>query len=151
MWYIWERRKWKSLSHVWLFVTPMVYTVHGFLQARILKWVAFPFSRGSSQPRDQTQVSCMASGFFISWAPGSPLVYIQWTITRSVIMPNKIMPFATTWMDLETVILSEVSHRRRNIVWHSLYVASKKKWYKWTYKTKRDRLREQTYGCRGEG
>ena len=33
-----------------------LYTVHGFLQARILEWVAFPFSRGSSQPRDQTQV-----------------------------------------------------------------------------------------------
>ena len=30
------------------------------LQARILEWVAFPFSRGSSQPRDQTQVSCIA-------------------------------------------------------------------------------------------
>ena len=36
---------------------PMDYTVHGILQARILEWVAFPFSRGSSQPRDQTQVS----------------------------------------------------------------------------------------------
>ena len=33
---------------------PMDYTVHGILQARILEWVAFPFSRGSSQPRDQT-------------------------------------------------------------------------------------------------
>ena len=32
---------------------PMNYTVHGILQARILEWVAFPFSRGSSQPRDQ--------------------------------------------------------------------------------------------------
>ena len=31
---------------------PMGYTVHGILQARILEWVAFPFSRGSSQPRD---------------------------------------------------------------------------------------------------
>ena len=31
---------------------PMVYIVHGILQARILEWVAFPFSRGSSQPRD---------------------------------------------------------------------------------------------------
>ena len=30
---------------------PMDYTVHGILQARILEWVAFPFSRGSSQPR----------------------------------------------------------------------------------------------------
>ena len=36
---------------------PMDYTVHGILQARILEWVAFPFSRGSSQPRDRTQVS----------------------------------------------------------------------------------------------
>ena len=35
----------------------MDYTVRGILQARILEWVAFPFSRGSSQPRDQTQVS----------------------------------------------------------------------------------------------
>ena len=47
---------------------PMDYTVHGFLQARILEWVAFPFSRGSSQPRDWTQVSHIAGGFFTSWA-----------------------------------------------------------------------------------
>ena len=38
---------------------PMDYTVHGILQARIL-WVAFPYSRGSSKPRDQTQASCIA-------------------------------------------------------------------------------------------
>ena len=47
---------------------PMDYTVHGMLQARILEWVAFPFSRGSSQPRDQTQVSRIAGEFFTSWA-----------------------------------------------------------------------------------
>ena len=47
---------------------PMGYTVHEILQTRILEWVAFPFSRGSSQPRDQTQVSHMAGGFFTSWA-----------------------------------------------------------------------------------
>ena len=46
----------------------MGYTVHGILQARILEWVAFLFSRGSSQPRDQTQVSRIAGGFFTSWA-----------------------------------------------------------------------------------
>ena len=44
----------------------MDYTVHGILQARILEWVAFPFSRGSSQPRDGTQVSHIAGGFFTS-------------------------------------------------------------------------------------
>ena len=43
--------KWKSLSHVQL-CDPMDYTVHGILQARILEWVVFPFSSGSSQPRD---------------------------------------------------------------------------------------------------
>ena len=42
--------------------------VHGILQARILEWLAFPFSRGSSQPRDWIQVSCIAGGFFTSWA-----------------------------------------------------------------------------------
>ena len=47
---------------------PMDHTVHGILQARILEWVAFPFSRGSSQPRGQTQVSCIAGGFFTSRA-----------------------------------------------------------------------------------
>jgi len=37
----------------------------GLLQARILEWVAIPSSRGSSQPRDPTQVSCIAGGFCI--------------------------------------------------------------------------------------
>ena len=41
-------------------------SVHGILQARILEWVAIPFSRGSSQLRDQTWVSCIAGRFFIN-------------------------------------------------------------------------------------
>ena len=105
---------WKLLLCLTL-CNPMGYTVHGILQARILEWVVFPFSRGSSQPRDQTQgsnpglphcsrilyqlshkgsprilewvaypfssrssqprnrtgVSCIAGGFFTSWAEGS--------------------------------------------------------------------------------
>ena len=43
-------------------------SVLGILQARILEWVAIPFSRGSSRSRDQTQVSCIAGGFFTNWA-----------------------------------------------------------------------------------
>ena len=46
----------------------MDYIAHGILQARMLEWVAFPFFRGSSQPRGQTQVSCIAGRFFTSWA-----------------------------------------------------------------------------------
>ena len=45
---------------------PMDYTDRGILQARILEWVAFPFSRRSPQPRARTQVSCIAGGFFTS-------------------------------------------------------------------------------------
>ena len=45
---------------------PVDYTVHGILQARILEWVAFPFSRESSQPQDQTQVSHIAARYFTS-------------------------------------------------------------------------------------
>ena len=45
---------------------PVDYRVHGTLQARILEWVAVPFSRGSSQTRGQTQVSGIAGRFFTS-------------------------------------------------------------------------------------
>ena len=51
---------------------PMDYTVHGILQARVLEWVAFPFSRGSSQLRDWTQVSCIAGRFFTAEPQGKP-------------------------------------------------------------------------------
>ena len=44
------------------------FSVHGILQGKILEWVAVSFSRGSSQPRDQTQVSRIADGFFTIWA-----------------------------------------------------------------------------------
>ena len=53
-------------------------SVHGILQARILEWVVISFSRGSSQPRDGTQVSCIAGRFFTIWATREALlVYIK--------------------------------------------------------------------------
>ena len=74
----WSEVKWKSLSHV-RFCDPMNYTVHGILQARILEWVAFPFSRGSSQPRDWTQVSCLAGRSFTSWVTKGADKHPPWT------------------------------------------------------------------------
>ena len=71
------------------------YPVHGILQARILAWVAFPFTRGSSWPRNQTQVSHIAGGFFTRWATRTPkidaselwcrrrLLRVPWTARRS--------------------------------------------------------------------
>ena len=53
----------------WLLSTPRtIYIVHGILQARILEWVAFPFFRVSSWPRNRTGVSCIAGGFFTNWS-----------------------------------------------------------------------------------
>ena len=66
--------KWKWLSCL-ILCNSMDCTVNGILQARILEWVAFHFSRGSSQPRDWTQVSHMAGGFSTSWAIRETLVY----------------------------------------------------------------------------
>ena len=68
--------KWNSNIAMWVKVAqlcptlcdPMNYIAHGILQARILEWVVSLFSRGSSQPRDKTQVSHITSEFFTSWA-----------------------------------------------------------------------------------
>ena len=49
-------------------------SVHGILQARILEWVAISFSRGSSQPKDSTWVSCIAGRCFILWATREALL-----------------------------------------------------------------------------
>ena len=57
------------------------FSIHGILQA-ILEWITIPFSRGTSQPRDQTQVFCLAGRFFTIWATGkSPWI--------DVTMPKK--------------------------------------------------------------
>ena len=61
-------------------------SVHGILWARILEWVVIPFSRWSSQPRDQTQVSYIAGRLFTQ-PPGKPLSSLSLLISQ-VILPN---------------------------------------------------------------
>ena len=53
--------------------SPPCSCVHGILQARKLEWVAISFSRGSSPPRDQTHISCLAGGVFTTEPPGKPM------------------------------------------------------------------------------
>ena len=77
---------------------PMDYIVHGILQARTLEWVAFPFSRGSSQPRDRTQVSHIAGGFFTSLATRqAPYIYSvsEFEPTASQVLDRYTCPVAT--------------------------------------------------------
>ena len=65
-------------------------TVHGILQARILEWVAIPFSRRSSQPRDQTWVSCTAGGFFTDWATLSQSLMIDYVFNNSFVLDQRL-------------------------------------------------------------
>ena len=74
-------------------------SVHGFLQARILEWVDIPFSRGSSQPRDWTQVSCIAGGFLTIRA------------TREAPPPqNHLNTFSKAWSQSSPTITSHCNH-----------------------------------------
>ena len=66
----------------------MNYTVQGTVPAGILEWVAFLFSRGSSQLRDQTQVSRIAGRFFTSWATREAQEY--WSIPSQADLPDPV-------------------------------------------------------------
>ena len=91
----------------------MDHTVRSILQARTLEWVAFLFSRGSSQPREQTQVFCVAGRFFTSWATredGGGLV------TKSC------LTLATPWIVSRQAPLSMGFSRQES--WNGLPVAS---------------------------
>ena len=68
---------------------PKDFRVHGLLQARILEWVAFPFSRESSQLRNWTQVSYIAGRFFTSWATSEVQEdWSGWPIPSPVDLPD---------------------------------------------------------------
>ena len=91
--------KWKLLICVWLFCDPIDYTVHGILQARILEWIDFLFSRGSSQPRDWTQISRNVGGFFTSWAIIESQEYLSgYSIPSSADLPDP-------WIELRSPTL----------------------------------------------
>ena len=91
-------------------------SIHGILQARILEWVAISFSRGSSQPRDQTQVSCIAGRHFTLWATREAQ---EWAT-----LPT--LSFTSNWNEAECslVSLSLLILDRKNpqqLVPHDLY------------------------------
>ena len=63
-------------------------SVHGILQKTILEWVAIPFSRVASWPRDWTQISCIAGKFFTLWATREAPCYVCAVHSRSVMFDS---------------------------------------------------------------
>ena len=61
-------QQWLSLNQTVCICVLILYQLSHKGSPRILQWVAYPFSSGSSRPRNWTRVSCIAGGFFTSWA-----------------------------------------------------------------------------------
>ena len=83
-------------------------SVHGILQARILDWVAISSSRGSSQPRDCTQVSHLAGGSFTSWATREALLSIVLHKFTSTVYKGSV--FSTFLSRVVFFCLSAINH-----------------------------------------
>ena len=92
----------------------------GILRARILKWVAMPSSRGSFQPRDQTQVSCNAGIFFTVWAIGKPIYSLN-LIIYSVLWlePRRNGVYGTWWAFWPSEDLEWRLHLWQHLIWLS--------------------------------
>ena len=105
-------------------------SVHGILQARILEWVAYPFSRGSSWLRNGTEVSCITGRFFTSWATrDAPIVLTLWTFVSKVtsLLFNMLSRFGglfrislSYWVSFVSLYLSSnlSSFLHHQIYWH---------------------------------
>ena len=97
---------------------PIDYIVHAILQARILEWVAIPFSRGSSQPRDQTQVSCIMRLILSQLShKGSPRILecVAYHLSRGSFQPNNWTRvsciaggFFTSWVTRASLVAQTV-------------------------------------------
>ena len=67
-------------------------SVHGTFQAIVLEWVAISFSRGSSQPRDRIQVSCIVDRCFTAWATREVCTYSIWMQFWCLRFENRVTP-----------------------------------------------------------
>ena len=90
-------------------------SVCGILQARVLEWVAMPFSRGSSRPRDQTLVSHITGRFFTVWAAREVVVLRVWNWV--FLIPTYVI--LTQWRDKWKAFQSRATGALNSTVTHS--------------------------------
>ena len=98
------KKKVKLLGRVQLFATPWTValpgsSMHGIFQTRVREWVTIFFSRGSSQPRDRTQVSCIAGRHFTVWATMS----VSWNYTLDI-PSSETFSYALSWHSQVSVV-----------------------------------------------
>ena len=91
-------------------------SVHGILQARILEWVAIPFSRGSSWPRDWTCVSCIAGRFFTEFPQQFPITSLSW----ETVIPGICWPSLQCWRKCFALWTYLTAHPKRAVYFHSV-------------------------------
>ena len=101
---------------------PMDCTVHGILQGRILEWVDFPFSRGSSKPRDRTQVSHIADGFFTSWTTREAQEYWSgWPFPSPGHLPNLGIKLRSPAFQVDSLPTELSLNKCFSLLWNQLY------------------------------
>ena len=113
-----NRPCWHPLSHVQCFVTPWTVACQTPLsmefsrQERILEWVAIPFFRTSSQPRDQTWVSCIVAAYLPSEPQRKPLVPVNETLFGNRVFAD-VLKMRSPWMAVDSNPITGILRRRR--------------------------------------
>ena len=106
--------------------------VHGILQARILEWVAMPSFRGSSQPRDRTQVFHEAGKFFDHLSRQGEGNFWDWVFGGAFIIFSLnacfILPTTTSWKQMKCQCDHFLTHRNGSLIWSNLILAEHQWW-----------------------
>ena len=113
--------KFVVISCVRLFASPPGSSVHGIFQARILEWVAISFCRGSSWPKDRSQVSCTAGRFFTVRAIRAQVCY-KFVVTLTFITDdfhqqcsadNRWMEKVHGWVDTSIGFVGQITQKTK--------------------------------------
>ena len=103
------------------------YRDHGILQARILEWVAYLFSSGSSWPRNWTWVFCIAGRFFTNWAVREARLSLPFLIRRTkyywTICYSRFPAIELSWKQCEEDIWTTASSSLNNVWWTLLDIS----------------------------